>query len=158
MSEDVRRQAKEFLYTEADLLDDWQLHDWLKLFTDDCRYWVPSNTDDYDPESQASLIYMDRIRLEDLVIRLLNSATHCQVPRSRTRRIIGNIRVQSKDEEELHVSSNFIICEVRLNRDRLLGGRCDHFLRIENGHWSIRMKKVTLVDNNVPLTNLSILL
>ena len=119
---------------------------------------MPSNTDDYDPESQASLVYMDRIRLEDLVIRLLNSATHCQVPRSRTRRIIGNIRVQSKDEEELHVSSNFIICEVRLNRDRLLGGRCDHFLRIENGHWSIRMKKVTLVDNNVPLTNLSFLL
>ncbi len=157
MSEDVRRQAKEFLYTEADLLDDWQLHEWLRLFTDDCRYWMPSNTDDYDPESQASLVYMDRNCLEDHVFHLLSSATHCQVPRSRTRRIIGNIRVRSEDKGKVHVSSNFIICEVRLNRDRLLGGRCDHFFQIENSHWSIRMKKVTLVDNNVPLTNLSIL-
>src|ERR1700761_4317217 len=35
------REVEDFLYTEADLLDQWRYGDWLELTTDDIRYWAP---------------------------------------------------------------------------------------------------------------------
>ena len=34
-------EIEQFLYREARLLDDGRFHDWLALFTDDARYFVP---------------------------------------------------------------------------------------------------------------------
>ncbi len=35
-------EAQRLIYLEAELLDDWQLDDWLKLYTDDMSYLVPT--------------------------------------------------------------------------------------------------------------------
>src|SRR5437773_11779300 len=99
VGENLRRQVAQFLYREADLLDNWQLEEWLQLFTDDCRYWVPGISDDYDPDADASIIYDNRTALEDRAMRVLNPAVHCQSPRSRLRRVIGNIRCHLEAEE-----------------------------------------------------------
>ena len=37
-----RADIEDFLFTEADLLDEWRLPEWLELFTDDAIYYVPS--------------------------------------------------------------------------------------------------------------------
>lgn len=38
----TRQEAEAFLFREARLLDERRLDDWLALFTDDSRYWIPS--------------------------------------------------------------------------------------------------------------------
>ena len=35
------REIEEFLYHEADLLDERRYEEWLELLTDDVRYWMP---------------------------------------------------------------------------------------------------------------------
>lgn len=35
------RQIEEFLYAEAELLDQRRFREWLDLFTEDARYWMP---------------------------------------------------------------------------------------------------------------------
>ena len=35
-------EAQRLIYLEAELLDEWRLDDWLKLYTDDMLYLVPS--------------------------------------------------------------------------------------------------------------------
>ncbi len=37
----LRLEIEDFLYNEADLLDDHKYEDWLDLFTEDARYFMP---------------------------------------------------------------------------------------------------------------------
>ena len=41
MRDEVVSQIEQFLYREARLLDARQFRQWLELFTDDIRYWMP---------------------------------------------------------------------------------------------------------------------
>src|SRR5258708_8128198 len=41
MADITRAQVEDFLFDEADLLDKWQLPEWLELFTEDAEYQVP---------------------------------------------------------------------------------------------------------------------
>ena len=41
-NEDLIREVEQFLYREARLLDERRFHEWLTLFTDDVRYWMPA--------------------------------------------------------------------------------------------------------------------
>ena len=107
----TRDTVEAFLFHEADLLDDLRIEDWLALWAPECCYWVPCNdrdADGTDPGRQVSIIYDDRARLEDRVYRLLSSAAHSQRPRSRMRRVVGNIRFESR-EGEVHTRSNFLL-------------------------------------------------
>ena len=37
----LKQEIEEFLYLEADLLDERRYEDWLALVADDVRYWMP---------------------------------------------------------------------------------------------------------------------
>src|SRR2546425_3537112 len=53
-----RQEVEDFLYKEGYLLDEWQLDEWLSLFTPDAQYVVPTNDlPEADPEND--LVYID---------------------------------------------------------------------------------------------------
>ena len=37
----LKYEVEEFLYQEAELLDERRFEDWLDLLTEDIRYWMP---------------------------------------------------------------------------------------------------------------------
>ena len=37
----LAREIEQFLYAEAELLDQRRFNEWLDLFTEDARYWMP---------------------------------------------------------------------------------------------------------------------
>ncbi|MCU1700446.1 MAG: Benzene 1,2-dioxygenase [Mycobacterium sp.] len=39
---DLQHRVEQFLYAEAQLLDDHRFTDWIELFTDDAHYWMPT--------------------------------------------------------------------------------------------------------------------
>lgn len=54
----TRADVEDFLFAEAELLDEWRLPEWLELFTEDAIYYVPS-TDvpaDSSPEKNLSML------------------------------------------------------------------------------------------------------
>jgi 3-phenylpropionate/cinnamic acid dioxygenase small subunit len=157
--EAVRREVEDFLYQEADLLDDWHLGEWLALFTDDCRYWAPC-TSDGDRVTPPSMLLDDtHLTLEDRVMRLLHPAVHSQAHRSRTRRVIGNVRVQPAEDGAVRAVCNFILYENRRNDERVFAGRSEYVLvRDADGAWRIRQKRIELANGDRPLGILSILL
>src|SRR5260370_37545341 len=95
---------------EAALLDEWRLEEWLELFTDDARYWVPA-TD--LPEGRAGdtlgLIDDDIVRIRARVERLLSPHAAAEYPWSRTRRLVTNIRMTSLDAEEITAIASFLV-------------------------------------------------
>src|SRR5688572_8959212 len=80
-------ECEQFLVHEAALLDEARFDDWLDLFTEDARYWVPSEPNQASPYDTVSLIYDDRRLLETRVRRLASPQIYSQEPRSRTSRI-----------------------------------------------------------------------
>jgi len=110
----LRLDVEEFLYQEAALLDAWRLDDWLALFTADARYEVPStDLPSGEPATALMLISDTRAMIAARVKRLNSRKAHREFPWSRTRRIIGNVRVLSDNGEEVEAAANFAVYRSR---------------------------------------------
>jgi benzoate/toluate 1,2-dioxygenase subunit beta len=178
----LRERIEEFLFHEAKLIDEHRYDEWLALWTEDCLYWVPCNSDDADPASQAMIIYDNRARLDERVYRLTSGAAWAQQPRSRTRRLISNVEVREidpGDPSEMRetdpgdpsnghsspkssfagyaVESNCLIAELRRSRQDLFAARILHTLRPAGDSFRIALKKVLLLNNDEAIDNLTFL-
>ena len=85
-----------FLYRESRFLDDKEWDEWLKLYHEDCQYWMPAWDDDdnltEDPQSEISLIYYpNKGGLEDRVFRIKTERSSASMPEPRTLHIISNM-------------------------------------------------------------------
>ena len=113
----VRREDVEALFfEEAALLDAWRLDDWLALLTGDARYLVPPNdVPDGDPRNTLFTIADDIRRIHGRVKRLKSEEAHAESPRSRTRRLVSNVRIVERGEDDLVAEANFIVYRFRRN-------------------------------------------
>lgn len=109
------RELEDFLYAEADLLDDWRLDEWVKLFSEPCNYFVPSTDVAPDASPAENLFYVadDRHRLEQRVIRLMKKTAHAEYPRSRTRHMISNVRLHGEHDGLTDATCNFATYRAR---------------------------------------------
>ena len=123
-----RQESEDILYKEARLLDEKRFDEWLALFTDDARYWVPCNKDDGDPHRDISIIYDNRQTMQERVTRLQSGVAHAQSPFSKTRRLLTNIELEETKDGEAVVHSNFVIYELRRGKQTAFAG---HYERSE---------------------------
>jgi 3-phenylpropionate/cinnamic acid dioxygenase small subunit len=153
-----RQQVEQFIYHEADLMDEHRYDEWLALWADDALYWVPSGRDDIDPRREISLIYDDRVRLQVRIARLKSGFAHAQEPKSRMRRVVSNIVIKEVEDGEVVASSNFLLTELRRGKQDIFAGRTTHRLRPDNGSFKLVSKKVLLVNNDEHIDNLTFLI
>jgi len=139
-------EVEELLFREAALLDEWRLDDWLGLLTDDARYEVPSNDrPDADPATTLFTIADDIDRIRGRVTRLKDKNAHAESPRSRTRRMISNVRIVERNAAELRVEANFVVYRFRRDeRAREYVGRYRYLLRAERGQLKIARRQAVL--------------
>jgi len=144
----TRQQVEELLYEEAALLDAWRLDDWLALMTDDAVYRVPSNDrPDADPADTLFIIADDSRRIRARVARLKKKDAHAEDPRSRTRRLVTNVRIVERSGATLKVEANFSVHRFRRNDGiRVYVGHYRYELRAENGRLRIA-KREAVIDS-----------
>ena len=70
MSLPTSQDLIDFVVAEAALLDELRFEDWLQLFTEDGHYWMPLAHGQTDPRLHASLMYEDKLLLQERVARL----------------------------------------------------------------------------------------
>lgn len=157
-SDNILREAEQFLYLEARLQDEHEYAAWEALWTDDAIYWVPANDDDIDPESQMSILYDNRSRIGVRVRQLLSGKRYTQLPQSRLRRLISNIEIRQQDGDELWTGANVLIFESNSRGETLWAARTEHRLRHTEDGWRMAAKKVMLVNNDRALYTLSFLI
>jgi 3-phenylpropionate/cinnamic acid dioxygenase small subunit len=149
------RCCEDFLMHEAALLDEARFDEWLALFTDDAFYWVPSAPDQSNPQDTVSLMYDDRRLLETRVRRLASPRIYSQEPRSRTSRIVANVRIEEMQPEgAILVRSKLLLVEYRREQQRIFAGTAFHRLVLLDGAIRIKMKRVNLVNCDAPLDGL----
>lgn len=151
-------QVEAFLYREAELMDSHAYDAWLELWDQEALYWVPSNSEDLDPNNSVSIIYERRHQLSDRVFRLNDKRMHSQSPKSRIIRVISNLTVRDLGNDTVVCSQNFVLGQIRGVQQETLFGRALHRLVRRDGDWRIRAKKVYLLNNDAPMRNVTFLL
>ena len=143
-----------FLTHEAALLDEGRYEDWLKLFTKDGWYWVPSQIGQKDPYETISLMYDDRRLLETRVRRLMQGVLHAQNPRSTASRQVTNAAIVEGQPGAALVRSKFVMVEYRRNAQRVFAGAYLHRLVRIDGALKIASKRVNLINCEAELEGL----
>jgi p-cumate 2,3-dioxygenase beta subunit len=156
---ELRLDIEDFLFEEAALLDAWRLDDWLALFTPDARYEVPSTDRPGGGPADALMLVSDTRAMIDARVKRLNSRkAHREFPWSRTRRIIGNVRVMSQEGDEVEVAANFAVYRSRRDVSVYMGQYRYRLVR-DGVSFRIRFRRAELdVETLDPHGTLSIIL
>jgi p-cumate 2,3-dioxygenase subunit beta len=125
----TRSEIEEFLIYEAALLDEWRLEEWLALMAPDARYLVPPlDAPDADHRDTLFLIADDQRTLASRVRQLLSGTTWAENPRSRTRRLITNVRLLAVDGGEARATANFAVWRFQHEQSDVYVGQYRHVL------------------------------
>lgn len=141
---DTLRSAEAFLVQEAQLLDDWQLQEWFNLFEKGARYVIaPISGIRAEGTLPLPLVNDDYDRLRERVNHLLNGQAWAERPRSRTRRLVTNVRVCGS-ESLLQVRANFVVYQFRNGESWEFVGTSLYHLKQEDEGYSITHRRVQL--------------
>src|SRR5262249_10537069 len=142
----TRAEVEDFLYLEADLLDRWLLEEWLSLFEPGGTYHVPAtDAPEGHPDTSLFLIPDSWERLRGRVKRLQSKNAHVENPRSRTRRMVSNVRVVPGDGEgTVRAQANFVVYRARYEIVDTYLGAYDHILTYADGTLRFRHRKAIL--------------
>ncbi len=162
----LKQEIEDFLYREADLLDERRYDEWLALLADDVRYWMPIRrnvkVDDLEREFTREghdISWFDEGK-ETLTrrVRQIQTGIHwAEEPVSRISHLISNIQlieVNPSGEEPAEVSARcrFLVYRNRVETETdILVGKREDLLRRVGGEWQIARRKI-LLDQNVLLS------
>jgi 3-phenylpropionate/cinnamic acid dioxygenase small subunit len=166
----LRQEIEEFLYYEADLLDERRYEEWLALLADDIRYWMPMRRNVKVGEEEREFTRPDhdinwfdegKDTLRRRVQQILTGIHWAEEPVSRISHIISNvelieIRPAPEAAAEILTRCRFLIYRNRVETetDLLVGKREDLLRRTDTG-WQIARRKIILDQNVLMAKNLT---
>lgn len=154
----LQHRVEQFLYREVRLLSELRFKEWLDLFTDDVRYWMPARETVADrPDAVAAdgemAFFDDKPFLAARIERLRSSLAHAEQPPSRMRYFVSNVEVAEAGGDELDVRCNLLVYQSRLERTEVLYvGRREDRLRADGDSWRIVLRMVILDQTMIPRT------
>lgn len=162
-------EVTDFLYREADLLDERRYAEWLGLLADDYQYSVPLRMnvrygDDGQREQTREgeeICWFDEGRetAEQRVTQLATGQHWAEEPVSRVSHLVTNVRLESVQLPEVEVSCRFVVYRNRVadESDFLVGRRADRLRRAEGG-WQVCRRRLLLDQSVLLAKNLSVFL
>lgn len=150
----TERQLVDFIVTEARLIDEARYDEWLALFDEDGRYWVPlAGAAQADPVAHNSLAYEDRLLLALRVERLKNPRAHSLRVTTRCQHVLQPPSIEQHDDQAgaYALRTPFVYVETRGERQLVLAGTARHDLVARDGMLRIRQKRVDLLNADAPL-------
>ena len=159
-------EIAEFLYREAELLDERRYEEWLALLADDIRYWMPMRRNVKFGEDEreftregTDIAWFDEGK-ETLIrrVRQIQTGIHwAEEPQSRIAHLVSNVQVVEAspsvaEAREVAVKCRFLIYRNRVETETdILVGKREDLLRRAGGDWQIARRKIIL-DQNVLLS------
>ena len=154
----LRLEVEDFLWQEADLLDEFRYEEWLDLLTDDLTYWMPIRANVPSREMEHEMVkdgpalswYTDdKPTLEKRVSQIRTHVHWADEPYSRVSHIISNIQVLGwESANELKVKCRFVFYRNRHEDEQstFIGKRIDTLRQTEDG-WKIARREIYLDES-----------
>ena len=169
MDSELRHRVEDFYYFEAELLDNRKLREWFDLLTDDIRYWMPIRhnplerpenlSDELAKPGEGYYFDDDKKSLKIRVERVYAKNAWAEMPPSRTRHLITNVRIKKDDGAKSKSTANFLVYRTRMetDQDMFVGERQDVLRRVDD---AFKIAKRTIILDQAVLTakNISVFL
>lgn len=155
--------AEQFLFQEAELLDNFKLLDWLSLLDREIDYRIPIRStrpqEEFDKSFSATTFHMiEHFGSLEARMKRFGAGGWSEFPPSRTRRNLSNIRVGRAAADTLLVKSNLLYFWARDEQHVIVSAERHDQLRETAGTLKLA-RRVVLVDHTtLPLPNLSVVL
>ena len=152
VSLETQHKVEQFLYRQAEILDDRLWDDWLALFTEDGHYWMPASPEQTEGEGQPKIFYEDHYLMRVRTGRVNHPNAWSQYPPNRTSHVVSNVVIDSEDagSGDLVVRSKFHVVEYRNDEQRYFAGKYRHELVNGQDGYRIRLQRVDIVNNEGP--------
>ena len=166
----LKEEIQEFLYQEAELLDERRFEDWLDLLTEDIRYWMPMRRNvkaneldrEFTREGQ-DINWFDEGKdtLTRRVNQILTGIHWAEEPLSRICHTVSNVQVLEAtpsvpDATEVAVKCRFMVYRNRVETETdILVGKREETLRKVDGRWKIAQRKIILDQSVLLAKNLT---
>jgi len=162
----LKQEIEDFLYREADLLDERRYDEWLAFLAEDVRYWMPMRrnvkVDDLEREftregRDISWIDEGKDTLTRRVRQIQTGIHWAEEPVSRISHLISNIQLievnpSVAEPAEVSVRCRFLVYRNRVETETdILVGKREDLLRRAGTDWQIARRKI-LLDQNVLLS------
>ena len=148
----TQQNVEQFLYKQADILDQRDWDAWLDLFSKDGKYWMPAAPEQETGEGLPNIFYEDRYLMDMRIRRVEHPYAHSQKAGHRTSHVVSNVMIQSEDVEngELVCTSRFHMVEYRLEDQRYFGGKYTHNLERIDNNFRIKLQRVDIANVEGP--------
>ena len=162
----LTQEVAEFLYREAELLDERRYDDWLGLLADDIRYWMPMRRNvkfgeearEFTREGQDIAWFDEGKDTLTRRVRQIQTGIHwAEEPVSRISHLLSNIQLievnpSAAEPAEVSVRCRFLVYRNRVETETdILVGKREDLLRRVGAEWRIARRKI-LLDQNVLLS------
>lgn len=162
----LTREIEEFLYAEAELLDERRFEAWLELLTDDIRYWMPMRRNvkfgeqaRENTRERQDMNWFDegKTTLQQRVQQLMTGVHWAEEPLSRVCHMVTNVQIVHTTALEVTVKSRFLIYRNRLQDETdFFVGKREDVLRKVDGQWKIARRQILLDQNVLLAKNLTV--
>jgi 3-phenylpropionate/cinnamic acid dioxygenase small subunit len=169
---ELKQEIEDFLYLEADLLDQRRFREWLCLLTEDMTYFMPirrnvkfgqhAEKENTRQGEGISWFDEDKWTLGKRVDQILTGVHYAEEPLSRTAHLVSNVRLlnvrpSAEDPHEVTVGCRFLVYQNRVEYENhtFIGRRTD-VLRRAGDSWLIAKRELILEQNVLLAKNLSI--
>ena len=162
----LTQEIAQFLYGEAELLDERRHDEWLALLAEDIRYWLPMRRNvkygdtarEFTRETEDISWFDEGKDTLTRRVRQIQTGIHwAEEPRSRITHMVSNVVLLTVMPDpvaprEVVAKSRFLIYRNRVETETdLLVGKREDTLRRDGDGWLIARRKIIL-DQNVLMT------
>jgi 3-phenylpropionate/cinnamic acid dioxygenase small subunit len=167
----LKADMEDFLYVEADLLDERRFREWLNLLADDITYFMPirrnvkfgqhAQRENTVQGSGISWFDEDKWTLTKRVDQILTGVHYAEEPLSRVCHMVSNVQIRRvtpslEDPREVEVRCRFLVYQNRIEYETytFVGKRTDLLRKTRDG-WKIARREILLDQNVLLAKNLS---
>ena len=168
----LKQEIEDFLYHEADLLDQRRFKDWLDLLAEDLVYFMPirrnvkfgqhAERENTRQGEGISWFDEDKWTLTKRVEQILTGVHYAEEPLSRVTHMVSNVRLLDvspsvEDAHEVTAGCRFLVYQNRVEYESttFIGRRTDRLRRVD-GSWRIARRELILEQNVLLAKNLSV--
>lgn len=169
---EIKREIEEFLYDEANLLDERRFKEWLDTLAEDLRYFMPmeynvkagehATRELTKREEQMSWFNEGKWTLTKRAEQILTGVHWAEEPLSRVCRMVSNVQLTAIDtnaqgEMEVSTSSRFLIYQNRCEYEQyfFVGDRMDVIRKTSDG-WKLANREIRIHQNVLLAKNLTV--